>query len=165
VLSSNAHVTVVVPPTNKTVLAGANATFNVIGVGPAPLTYQWQRNGISIPNAIATTFTLTNVQAADAGAYSVVVTNALGQPASFEALLQVIAPPLITQPERLTDGSFRATITGLVPNEPYTIEHSTNLVDWQQRQSFVAPASSAPFVDNTAGATTQRFFRVRSGMP
>jgi hypothetical protein len=60
---------------------------------PAP-TYQWRRNGINIsvgsnPSAATPTLTLTNVQAANAGNYDCVVTNACGTATSSVGVLTV----------------------------------------------------------------------------
>ena len=162
--SSNAYVTVVVPPTNLTVLPGANATFQAIAVGPAPIQYQWQRNGTNIPSATGSSLVLASVQSSQAGDYSVVVRNAIGQPTSFNAVLQVVGPPLLTDPTRLSDGTFRTIITGLVSGQQYTVETSSNLIHWAPQPPFTAIGSSMPFVDNSL-LTTQRFFRARSGSP
>jgi len=163
--SSNAYVTVVVPPTNLTVLPGANATFQAIAVGPAPIQYQWQRNGTNIPSATGSSLVLASVQSSQAGDYSVVVRNAIGQPTSFNAVLQVVGPPLLTDPTRLSDGTFRTIITGLVSGQQYTVETSSNLIHWAPQPPFTAIGSSMPFVDNSLLTTTQRFFRARSGSP
>ncbi|MFM8840952.1 MAG: hypothetical protein ACKOFB_07635 [bacterium] len=39
-----------------------------------PLTYQWTRNGIQIPNANAAKYTINNISKSDSGEYSVIVT-------------------------------------------------------------------------------------------
>ena len=46
--------TITLQPTNKTVLAGSNVTFNVSVDGTGPLTYQWRFNGADLPNLITT---------------------------------------------------------------------------------------------------------------
>jgi hypothetical protein len=158
-------VTVVVPPTNRTVVPGANVTFSVIGVGPSPLRYQWQREGTNLPNANSTSLTFNGVQPSQAGNYAVVVTNAIGQPATFPVLLRVVPQPLLTQPQRLPDGTFRAIITGLVSNQQYSVDSSSNLTQWFAYPAFTATGASMPFVDGGALQTTQKFFRARSGPP
>ena len=76
-------------PTNQSVLVGSNACFNVRAVGIPQLAYQWRFNGLDIPGATATNLTLTNIQLADAGSYSVLVTNANGSVLTSNALLSV----------------------------------------------------------------------------
>jgi hypothetical protein len=76
-------------PTNLIVLMGSNALFAAAATGTAPLSYQWQFNGTNIPRASSAWLTLTNVQPADAGDYSVVVANIAGVTTSLPAQLDV----------------------------------------------------------------------------
>jgi hypothetical protein len=87
-------------PTGTAVLYGGNVTFNVTASSPLPLSYQWLRNGTPIPNAIGPTLFLSNLQLAQAGNYSVVVSNILGVTTSTAAILQVLGsvPVIETQP-------------------------------------------------------------------
>ncbi len=85
---------IVTPPAPQTVNAGATATFTVVASGTPPLNYQWRKNGADIPSATTDTLTINNVQAADATAYSVVVSNAAGSVTSHAATLTVVDPAL-----------------------------------------------------------------------
>ncbi|MDX2187602.1 MAG: immunoglobulin domain-containing protein [Opitutaceae bacterium] len=76
-------------PASKSVSAGANATFSVSATGTGPLTYQWIYNDTDIPGATAASYTVVAAQPADAGNYSVVVTNAAGSDISATASLTV----------------------------------------------------------------------------
>ena len=93
VFSSNATLVVNGPPVilddpqDITVSAGSNAVFAVNAVGPAPLTYQWARNGANIALATNSVYVRTNITAADLGLYSVNVSNAYGSAASDDASL------------------------------------------------------------------------------
>lgn len=79
-------------PANLTVTAGQTATFNVIASGTAPLAYQWQRNGVDIPGATSSTYSLAGTVAADNGAgYRVRVSNSAGNVMSAAAVLTVQA--------------------------------------------------------------------------
>jgi hypothetical protein len=80
-------------PASQTVLAGATATFTVTATGTPPLSYQWGFNGTNIAGATGTSLTLSNVQPAQAGTYSVQVTNAYGSTNSANAILTVTSPP------------------------------------------------------------------------
>jgi hypothetical protein len=53
---------------------GGRAAFQVVATGAEPLRYEWRRDGVAVGSGSA--LTLTNVQAADAGLYAVVVSNA-----------------------------------------------------------------------------------------
>ena len=64
-------------PGNQTVTVGQNATFNVSAAGSQPFSYQWLFNNTNVLNgATNASLTLTNVQLANAGLYSVTVSNA-----------------------------------------------------------------------------------------
>ena len=88
------------PPRSLVVFAGMTASFTV---GPAPdpfLSYQWQFNngtyvtnladGNGITGSSTPTLTISNASLANAGAYSVIVTNRLGSLTSPIAFLNVV---------------------------------------------------------------------------
>jgi hypothetical protein len=86
-------VTITAQPQSQSATAGTNVQFTVAVSGvPAP-TYQWRLNGSPISGATATTLSLTSVTTANAGDYTVVVTNDLGFTASSAATLTVTAAP------------------------------------------------------------------------
>jgi hypothetical protein len=62
-----------------------------VGNCPSPLTYQWLSNSVSIVGQTNATFSLTNVQATNAGTYSIIVSNAPAA-ATFSAILKVGIP-------------------------------------------------------------------------
>ncbi len=68
---------------------GDKAAFSVIAKGDAPLSYQWQFAGTPISGATNRTLTLTNLTPAGAGAYRVVVSNAVSTVTSEAAVLDV----------------------------------------------------------------------------
>ncbi|PYJ07268.1 MAG: hypothetical protein DME25_04245 [Verrucomicrobia bacterium] len=107
--SSDAILTVIVPPTiiaqpqSRTTNQGANVTFTVSASGTTPLGYQWRFNAANISGATTSSYTRTNVQLADAGNYSVVVSNSAGTATSSNAVLTVQAPPaIVSQPQSQT---------------------------------------------------------------
>jgi endonuclease/exonuclease/phosphatase family metal-dependent hydrolase len=80
---------IVSPPQNQTVTNGANVTFSVSATGTPPLAYQWQLNNTNLPGATSSNLTLTAVTFAQAGFYSVVITNVLGSAGSTPVALSV----------------------------------------------------------------------------
>jgi hypothetical protein len=83
-------------PQPQTVNQGGTAAFSVSATGTTPLNYQWKFNGTNIGGATASSYTRNNAQPADAGSYSVVVTNVAGSVTSSNAMLTVNVPPVIT---------------------------------------------------------------------
>jgi pectate lyase len=85
---------IVAQPQGQTVAAGQTATFIAVAGGSAPLTYQWYFNTNSpLPNATNALLTLNGVQGANAGTYSVAVSNSVGSTNSAFALLTVTTSP------------------------------------------------------------------------
>ena len=85
-------------PVSQTVNVGDSVTFTVAAIGSAPVSYAWQKNGLPIDGATSSTLSLSNVQTADAGSYSVVVSNPAGSVSSDPATLTVnLIPPAITR--------------------------------------------------------------------
>ena len=127
--SSKPPPTVVAPaitaqPASKTVTAGANVTFSVTASGTVPLSYQWQKDGAALTGATSATLALSNVTAAQAGAYAVKVSNAAGSVTSATATLTVnaaaVAPAITAQPasKTVTAGAnvtFSVTASGTAP--------------------------------------------------
>jgi len=79
-------------PANQTVSAGQTATFSVVATGTAPLSYQWQKNGVAITGATSSSYTTPVTTTADSGEqFRVVITNAFGNITSSVATLTVNA--------------------------------------------------------------------------
>jgi uncharacterized repeat protein (TIGR03803 family) len=87
-------------PQNQTLQVGSNVTFSVVASGwPSP-NYQWQFNGQNLAGRTEASLSLTNVQFANAGGYSVIVTNAYGSVTSAIAQLTVFTNLVVAQTNR-----------------------------------------------------------------
>src|SRR6266436_8181468 len=105
--AASAAPTITTQPTNQTATAGQTATFTVVATGTAPLTYQWQKNGVNVSGATAASYTTPATTTADSGAtFRVVVSNTAGTVTSAAATLTVTAatvtPSITTQPTNQT---------------------------------------------------------------
>jgi hypothetical protein len=96
-VSNAGPLAIIVQPTNQSVAVGGRATFSVTATGDPPLGYQWQFNGGNISGATSSTLIISNAQPANAGSYSVTITNRSGMTNSAAAQLIVGQPPTITQ--------------------------------------------------------------------
>jgi hypothetical protein len=76
-------------PVSQTVGAGSVVTFSVTATGASPLQYQWRFNGTNLPGAISSALTLVSAAPAQAGSYSVLVSNIAGTMLSSAATLAV----------------------------------------------------------------------------
>ena len=110
-LSVSTAPAITVHPAPQTVVAGSSATFSVTAAGTPPLAYQWKRDGADIAGATEPSYTIPAVASADAGSYTVVVTNPCGSVTSDPALLTVtpaatapVPPPAATGPFLIVNG-------------------------------------------------------------
>lgn len=79
-------------PESQTAFEGATASFHVTVVGPAPSAYQWLFDGNVFAGATSGALQLTDVNTAQAGAYTVLVRNDFGTVTSAPAMLSVTPP-------------------------------------------------------------------------
>lgn len=92
--------TITTQPQSRTNIAGTTATFQVVANPSTGLFYQWRQNGNNLQDgaqfsgANGSTLTIANAQPANAGNYSVVVTNSSGALTSSVAILVVNRPPV-----------------------------------------------------------------------
>ena len=149
VTSNAATLTVIIPPSitlqplSVTLNQGSNTTFSVTATGSS-VSYQWKKAQTNIPGATATTLSISNVQAADAGSYTVTVSNAAGSVTTVEAILTVIVPPSImiqplnTAANQGANATFSMTVTG---GAPYTYQ-------WKKAGLDISDATSATLTLN-----------------
>ncbi len=147
-------------PASITRAAGQTASFSVTASGTAPLTYQWQRNGVNISGANAPA-TRSRQRRRDNGAmFRAVVSNTAGSATSNAATLTVPANAApsgsITAPTAGTNYrggqviSFTGTATdpedGALPASAFT---------W--RVDFHHDEHTHPHVEETSGITSGSF--------
>jgi hypothetical protein len=156
VTSAVAVVTIILPPTitsqptGQTNASGVNTQFAVSATGSAPLNYRWLKDGATIANGAkysgvnSNVLTIASIAAADAGNYSVAVTNLAGSVTSSYAPLAVLsAPAILTPPTSQTvivgaGASFTVSASGSAP------------LTYQWLKNTVALANGG----NVSGATT-----------
>lgn len=76
-------------PQSQTVNSGATVSFTVSVSGTASLYYQWRTNGVDLAGATNQSLMLTNVTTANAGSYTVRVSNTGGSAVSAPGTLTV----------------------------------------------------------------------------
>lgn len=81
------------PRATTTGFTGASVTLSVQATGQPVPTYQWYKGQTALSGQTASSLTLSNLQAGDAGAYHVKVTNSQGTVPSSDAQLTVVTPP------------------------------------------------------------------------
>lgn len=81
-------------PVAVSVTEGQPASLSVTATGDS-LTYQWRKDGVTIPGATNCTYTLAASVLTDAGNYTVAIANAGGSITSSAAALNVAAAPVV----------------------------------------------------------------------
>ncbi|HSU54759.1 MAG TPA: LamG-like jellyroll fold domain-containing protein [Candidatus Dormibacteraeota bacterium] len=128
ITSSNALLTVtsappliVSQPQSRSVRAGTNVSFSVTASGTPPLFYQWSKGATNIAGATSSTYSISNCQAADAGSYSVIVSNAYGVALSSNAVLTV----LVGGKNIFISGS---AMNSIIQSDLFALGHTSTLV-------------------------------------
>ena len=147
---------IVKQPASLTATQGSTIAFTPTVTGSA-INYQWQFNGANLPGATSSNLTLVNVQAANAGTYTLVASNATAVVTSSVASLSVL----------LTQGSQTIFFEGFdatTSNNNWDLFHSSGngipdyTVDWSFDYSTYFSTfngTTIPSAPNTTNATTR----------
>jgi alpha-tubulin suppressor-like RCC1 family protein len=93
--------------------------------------------------------------------YAVTAVASSGTSSSPASALILIAAPTMTEPTILADGSVQFNLSG-VAGLSYTVQASTNLVDWVPILSFVSTSGTTTVADPAAAKLSYRFYRASS---
>ena len=118
---------------------GSSMSLDVNASGSGPLSYQWRKNAVDLPDTNATAYSVPHVNMEHAGVYDVIITDAFGQtldsqPATVEIGL---APAITQQPLDINATMGSNVLFSMEANgtQPLTYQ-------WQKRDS-----NSSVFVD------------------
>jgi hypothetical protein len=106
---------------SNSVVLGKAFTFAASAIGSSPLFYQWSFQGASLPDQTNQTLSLSHVTEAQAGVYSVTVSNEVGAVTKAVLNLAVILPPtIVVQPQSISVvagqvATFAVVATGTEP--------------------------------------------------
>ena len=148
-------------PQSQTVVAGQPASFSVAATGCDPLSYQWRKNKIALPAASGSALQLSCPRYADAGFYSVVVSNLLGSVASGDGALAVM-PPQIQSLTHLANGLQEFQVNWATSNT--VVEACSDFANWQE----IVPLqwnSHWLQVQDPATNAPHRFYRTKLLLP
>jgi hypothetical protein len=139
-------------PSAVAVQAGGTANFSVSAGGTAPFAYQWRKDGIVIPAATSSTYTISSTASSDAGSYSVVVSNSVGSTTSSAASLTLVAtvtaPAITNQPSSasVTAGNAINFSVAASGTSPFTYQ-------WRKDGSPISGATAATYTIPSAATT------------
>jgi uncharacterized repeat protein (TIGR01451 family) len=141
-------------PASQTVTNGGSVTFTVVASGTGSLTYQWRLAGTNLPAATNPSLVLNNVTPAQAGTYSVRVSNVSGSVTSDGAILTVLSgPQIVSQPASRTNSAgstavFQVVVNGSAPLTYRWYFNGTTELVGQNTETLTLPSVQT----NQAGA-------------
>lgn len=141
--------------TNLEVLTGTDTELSTAAHGASPFGYQWYLNGTLLTSETNSSIAITDLQAANAGTYMVVITNAISA-ISNSVVLVVHAPASIsTQPvnKQLPLSSDVVLSLGTLGDQPIWYQ-------WVWNGVTNAPSTNATFLIRYAQALQQNSYSV-----
>lgn len=132
--------TITTQPATQSISTGGTAVFTV-SAGGTGLNFQWFKNGAIIAGAQSATLTLTNVTSAEAGNYTVFVSNTGGAVTSSAGTLTVTPPAVVTAPVINTQPASQSVVAGGSANFSVVVTSPT-AVTYQWRKDGVAIAGA-----------------------
>jgi hypothetical protein len=136
-------------PMNTTASPGGTVTLSVGATG-YPLLYQWALNGTNIVGATAATLTLANLSAANAGLYTVTVSNGFGSVTSQTVSLAIVGLQIFA---------------GVVIEGPIGAEYSVQSTpalgpsNWTTRMNVTLTTQPYVYIDYSSPTNSQQFYR------
>ena len=158
---------VVRPLASQRTVYGRNAVFRATALGLPPFAYTWHKDGQPISDATNATFTLVSVVRADAGVYSVLVSNSAGT-ALGSATLSVQVPQRLTNPQFLSQGILQLA-SGYADGWPvssnelsgFDAQASSDLLDWATLANSLTMSNGLLILkDTTSPDRPRRFYRI-----
>lgn len=156
-LYSTAPPSILEQPVSRAVMAGENASLTVLATARPRPAFQWFKDGAAITNAKSAEYKITGFQSANAGTYTVTVSNEHGTVTSAPAVLSVASGPAITaQPQSLAlhpgaGGTLTVTASGT----------GTLAYEWFKNGSSIAGATSSSLALSSDALASAGLYQVR----
>ncbi len=150
-------------PQSQTVPAGSALWLGAVANGSPVLAYQWYFNSAPISGATSPTLTVPVMTAAQAGVYSVAVSNYAGSASAAATINVSTVAPQARFASSVSTGTGGAVINlNVATANDYRLLASTNLQDWVTLQSFFANGTNVMCFDQLATNYSKRFYRLVS---
>ena len=140
------------PPSAQSVTVGDPVTFKVVATGTAPLSYQWYLNNVAIAGATADAYSIASVQSANAGNYTVTVSNGT-LPSATSTAVALTVNPVVVAPTITTYSASQSVVVGNSASFTVVATGSAPLsYQWQQNWVNVG-TNSASYTSSSSLAT------------
>jgi subtilase family serine protease len=154
---------IVAAPQPQGVVEGETASFTVAANGTQPLAYQWLKDGKTmadndrIHGTKTPAMVISDVQASDAGQYSVSIGNVVKTITSPAAALTVLHQPASLGLQMYAGLMITGGIGAAIEIQ-YTPDMA-NTNQWLSLTNFVLPISPLLFIDTNSATAPKRFYR------
>jgi hypothetical protein len=146
-----------VQPQSQFIVAGNTVTLNSAATGAGMLAFQWFFNGAPLADATNATLVQPGPTVGNAGAYSVVASNASGSIASLTAAVSFFGDL------RFNSSNAELTLAG-PPGASFLVDQADALgsvISWSALTNVSLTAGSAVVTDSQSSGRTNRFYRAR----
>jgi hypothetical protein len=137
--------------------AGAQVQFSASATGTPPLSYQWFKDGVALPDADSATLTIAAAGATDPAQYSIRVTNGCGE---------IVSPPVtlvVGRPPTLRNGPSAATVcAGTAIELTATADGGGLTYAWYKDNQPIAGATAATLRIAAAAVTDAGQYKIRA---
>ena len=154
---------ILVQPRNYLSVTGSTIHLSISATSALPIAYQWEKDGLPIPDAISATLTLAGLDATNSGSYRVLMTSADTNAASIAVTVQVTdqlpSPNIVS----ISRGETNATIVfTTVVGLNYTLEYRDdfNVPGWTPLGTVPGTGSPESLIDPVA-TVPHRFYRIK----
>jgi len=113
-------------PVSQSACAGGTVSLSVSATVVNPARYQWRKNGVNIPGATVSTYSVSSASVSDTGTYTVTVYDSQGHVTSAPATIMVYPRPtaLVAGDTQINPGLFADLWVVLSGTPPWTITWS-----------------------------------------
>jgi hypothetical protein len=145
---------------NQTIPVGGSVTLQVLLNSLTPdVTCVWRLNNRVIAGATGASLPLANIQPAQAGTYTVTVSNFAGVVTIPVSIIKVASPIQISGSVVPVNTKKAFRLTGPL-SQGYAIEATTNWTSWIQLATSNSTPSAINFLDLTSTNLPRRFYRI-----
>ncbi len=140
-------------PVAQTICDGAALNLSVVATGTG-LTYQWKKDGGDIAGATSASYSVAAATSANAGSYTVAITNTCGNQLSAAVVVIVNPRPVITAQPTAQAGCNGANVTF---NVTATLSAGTITYQWKKDGADVAGATNASYTVAVSAANAGNY--------
>ncbi|MES2690066.1 MAG: immunoglobulin domain-containing protein [Bacteroidota bacterium] len=139
-------VNITTQPVNTRNCAGEPVSLSVVATGRGTMTYQWKKNTVNVSGANSATLNIASLTPADAGSYTVAVTDSCNIPVlSAAASLSISTGPLVTSISPNTTACINNTVSLNV-----VASGNGNLTyQWRRNGTGITGANAATYTINS----------------